>query len=107
MLSAWYTLILDIQPYTNGANGITPPSPLKLGDYAVDPYSPVAYWSVLALLLVATVGAKLMTLSRFGLVVQAVRGDAERVRFLGYSVAGYETTVYTIAGFIAAVAGCF
>ena len=65
MLSAWFTLILDIQPYTNGANGITPPSPLKLGDYAVDPYSPVAYWSVLALLLVATVGAKLMTLSRF------------------------------------------
>jgi urea transport system permease protein len=47
-----------------------------------------------------------MTLSRFGLVVQAVRGDAERVRFLGYNVAGYETTVYTIAGFIAAVAGC-
>jgi len=40
MLSAWYTLILDIQPYTNGANGITPPSPLKLGDYAVDSVQP-------------------------------------------------------------------
>jgi urea transport system permease protein len=106
MLSAWYTLILDIQPYTNGANGITPPSPLKLGEYVVDPYSPVAYWSVLALLTIATVGAKLMTLSRFGLVVQAVRGDAERVRFLGYNVADYETTVYTISGFMAAVAGC-
>ncbi|WP_420131773.1 urea ABC transporter permease subunit UrtC [Rhodopseudomonas sp.] len=106
MLSAWYTLILDVQPYTNGANGITPPSPLKFGEYSVDPYSPVAYWTVLVLLLVATVTAKLMTLSRFGLVVQAVRGDAERVRFLGYNVAGYETLVYTIAGFIAAVAGC-
>lgn len=106
MLSAWYTLILDVQPYTNGANGITPPSPLKLGEYSVDPYSPAAYWTVLVLLLVATVTAKLMTLSRFGLVVQAVRGDAERVRFLGYNVAGYETLVYTIAGFIAAVAGC-
>ncbi|KIZ47641.1 MULTISPECIES: urea ABC transporter permease subunit UrtC [Rhodopseudomonas] len=106
MLSAWGTLILDVQPYTNGANGITPPAPLKLGELIVDPYSPEAYWSVLALLFVATVGAKLMTQSRFGLVVQAVRGDAERVRFLGYNVAGYETTVYTIAGFIAAVAGC-
>ena len=48
MLSAWYTLILDMQPYTNGVNGITPPAPFKLGDYAVDPYSPQAYWTVFA-----------------------------------------------------------
>jgi urea transport system permease protein len=106
MLSAWYTLILDIQPYTNGANGITPPSPLHLGSITVDPYSFGAYWTVVALLFVATVLAKIMTLSRFGLVVQAVRGDPERVRFLGYNVAGYETAIYTVSGFIAAVAGC-
>ena len=106
MLSAWYTLILDIQPYTNGVNGITPPAPLKIGDIAVDPYSAGAYWLVLALLAAATVAAKLMTRSRFGLVVQAIRNDAERVRFLGYNVAGYETAIYTVAGFFAAVAGC-
>ncbi|SDR98117.1 urea ABC transporter permease subunit UrtC [Bradyrhizobium canariense] len=106
MLSAWYTLILDIQPYTNGVNGITPPAPLKLGDLAIDPYSAGAYWLVLALLAGATVAAKLMTRSRFGLVVQAIRNDAERVRFLGYNVAGYETAIYTVSGFFAAVAGC-
>jgi urea transport system permease protein len=106
MLSAWYTLILDIQPYTNGVNGITPPAPLKLGELTVDPYSPAAYWLVLGLLIVATVVAKLMTLSRFGLVVQSIRNDAERVRFLGYNVAGYETAIYTVSGFFAAVAGC-
>lgn len=106
MLSAWYTLILDLQPYTNGVNGITPPAPFKIGEFALDPYSPLAYWTVFVLLLLATVAAKLMTLSRFGLVVQAVRGDAERVRFLGYNVAGYETAIYTISGLIAAIAGC-
>ncbi|MGL5165420.1 MAG: ABC transporter permease subunit [Afipia sp.] len=106
MLSAWGTLILDVQPYTNGVNGITPPAPFKMGDFTLDPYSPTAYWTVLALLLVSTVAGKLMTLSRFGLVVQSIRGDAERVRFLGYNVAGYETAIYTISGFIAAVAGC-
>lgn len=106
MLSAWYTLILDIQPYTNGVNGITPPAPLKIGDFAIDPYSAGAYWLVLALLAAATVAAKLMTRSRFGLVVQAIRNDAERVRFLGYNVAGYETAIYTVSGFFAAVAGC-
>jgi urea transport system permease protein len=61
---------------------------------------------VLGLLIVATVVAKLMTLSRFGLVVQSIRNDAERVRFLGYNVAGYETAIYTVSGFFAAVAGC-
>jgi len=106
MLSAWYTLILDMQPYTNGVNGITPPAPLKLGDFAIDPYSSGAYWLALALLAAATVAAKLMTRSRFGLVVQAIRNDAERVRFLGYNVAGYETAIYTVSGFFAAVAGC-
>ena len=106
MLSAWYTLILDLQTYTNGVNGITPPAPLKIGGFTLDPYSPLAYWTVFALLLIATFAAKLMTLSRFGLVVQAVRGDAERVRFLGYNVASYETAIYTISGLIAAIAGC-
>lgn len=106
MLSAWGTIILDMQPFTNGVNGITPPAPLKLGELTVDPYSPGAYWLVLGLLIVATVVAKLMTLSRFGLVIQSVRNDAERVRFLGYNVAGYETAIYTISGFFAAVAGC-
>ena len=106
MLSAWYTLVTDVQPYTNGSNGISPPNALKLGSIVIDPYQTTTYWVILGLLFLATFGAKLMTRSRFGLVVQAVRGDAERVRFLGYSVAGYETVVYTISGFIAAVAGC-
>jgi urea transport system permease protein len=106
MLSACYTIILDMQPYTNGVNGITPPGAFRIGEYSFDPYSPQTYWTVFALLALATVAAKLMTLSRFGLVVQAVRGDAERVRFLGYNVAGYETAIYSIAGLIAAIAGC-
>lgn len=106
MLSAWYTLILDMQPYTNGANGLSPPSPLTLFATQIDPYSPTAYWIVCGLLILATAGAKLLTQSKFGLVVQALRGDPERVRFLGYNVAVYETVIYAISGFIAALAGC-
>ncbi len=106
MLSAFYTLILDVQPYTNGVNGITPPAPLKIGELSIDPYSANVYWIVFVLLMLATLGGRLMTRSRFGIVVQAVRDDAERVRFLGYNVAGYETAIYTVSGFIAAVAGC-
>lgn len=106
MLSAIGTIILDVQPYTNGANGITPPQPLALGDVTIDPYGTTAYWVVCGLLIATTAAAKLLTTSKFGLLIQAVRGDAERARFLGYNVASYETAIYTLSGFIAAVAGC-
>lgn len=106
MLSAFYTITLDQQAYTGGANGLTPPAGLQIGSYEIDPYSPVAYWIVFLCLCGATVMAKLITQSSFGLVTQAIRDDSERVRFLGYNVAGYETMIYAISGLIAAVAGC-
>ncbi len=106
MLSAFYTLFVDMQPYTNGANGITPPAHLQVFGYEVDPYAPAGYWIVFLLLLVTTFGAKYLTQSKFGLVTQALRGDPERVRFLGYNVALYETVIYTASGLIAAIAGC-
>lgn len=106
MLSAFYTLLVDMQPYTNGANGITPPAHLQLFGYEIDPYAPVGYWLVFVLLFITTFGAKYLTQSKFGLVTQALRGDPERVRFLGYNVALYETVIYTASGLIAAIAGC-
>ena len=106
MLSAFYTIILDRQAYTGGVNGLTPPGSFQFGDFEIDPYSPAAYWVVFGFLMGATFLTKLITQSSFGLVTQAIRDDAERVRFLGYSVAGYETVIYTISGLIAAVAGC-
>ncbi len=106
MLSAFYTLIVDMQPYTNGANGITPPAPLKIFGADIDPYSPTSYWIVFVLLLLTTFGSKFLTQSKFGLVTQALRGDPERVRFLGYNVALYETVIYAASGLIAAIAGC-
>ena len=106
MLSALYTLFIDMQPYTNGANGITPPAHLQVFGLEVDPYAPAGYWVVFAMLLLTTFGAKFLTQSKFGLVTQALRGDPERVRFLGYNVALYETVIYALSGFIAAIAGC-
>lgn len=106
MLSAFYTLIIDLQPYTNGVNGITPPAHLQLFGADIDPYSATGYWIVFGLLLLTTFGAKFLTQSKFGLVTQALRSDPERVRFLGYNVALYETVIYALSGFIAAIAGC-
>lgn len=106
MLSAIYTIFIDLQYLTNGVNGISPPQPLQLGPLVVDPYSTISFWLVYGVLLVCTIAAKLITLSKFGLIVRAQNNDAERVRYLGYNVAVYETLIYTISGLMAAMAGC-
>lgn len=105
MLSAWYSMAFDMQPYTAGFNGISPPSPLRLGEHLVDPYSNEAFWIAAGALTLVTLGLKLLLHSKFGLIVQAVRQDPERARFLGYSVSGYQITVFTLSGFVAALAG--
>jgi len=105
ILSALGTVFVALQPYTNGVNGISPPSALMIGSMEIDPYSSTAYWIVFALLVFFTVAAKLLTQSRFGLVIRALKDDPERVRFLGYNVAVYETFVYALSGLMAAAAG--
>ena len=105
MLAAWYSMAYDMQPFTGGFNGISPPLPLQIFGGEVDPYSAKAYWICVAVLCVLTLVSKLLMQSRFGLVIQAIRDDAERARFLGYNVAYYQIVLFTISGFIAACGG--
>lgn len=105
MLNAWYSMAQDMQPFTAGFNGISPPSPLEVFGVSVDPYSSMLYWVNFGLLAIMAMGAKLLLDSKFGTIVQASRDDPERVRFLGYSVSFYQTVLFTIAALIAAIAG--
>ena len=105
MLAAWYSMAYDMQPFTAGFNGISPPSPFEFWGVSIDPYSSTAYWICIGFLAVLTIATKILLHSKFGLIVQAIRDDAERVRFLGYNVAYFQVLVFTISGFIAACAG--
>ena len=105
MLAAWYAMAYDMQPFTAGFNGISPPLPLEIFGTLIDPYSATAYWICVGFLAGLTMLAKLLMQSRFGTVVQAIRDDPERARFLGYNVALYQSVLFSISGFIAAAAG--
>jgi urea transport system permease protein len=105
MLSAWYSMAFDLQPFTGGFNGISPPAPLQIFGHSIDPYGPLAYWIVLAFLAALTFAVKLLLQTKFGLIVQAIRDDPERARFLGYSVSFYQVVVFSLSGLIAAIAG--
>ncbi len=105
MLAAWYSMAYDMQPFTAGFNGISPPLPFSLGEFMVDPYGTPAYLICIGFLAGLTCLAKLLMQSRFGIIVQSIRDDSERARFLGYNVAAYQVALFTISGFIAACAG--
>ncbi len=105
ILAAWYSMAYDMQPYTAGFNGISPPLPFQIFGYSIDPYGAPAFWICVAFLALLTIGAKLLMQSKFGLVVQSIRDDSERARFLGYNVAYYQVLLFTMSGFIAACGG--
>ncbi|CEJ88175.1 Putative branched-chain amino acid ABC transporter, permease protein [Hyphomicrobium sp. GJ21] len=105
MLAALYSMAYDMQPYTAGFNGITPPAPFVFMGITFDPYGTTAYYLCIAILAFVTLSAKALLQSKFGTIVQAIRDDAERVRFLGYNVAYYQVVVFAISGLIAAFGG--
>lgn len=105
MLGAWYNMAYDMQPYTAGFNGISPPSAFVVLGIEIDPYSGVIYWVSLGTLCALTLATKALLQTKFGTIVQAIRDDPERARFLGYNVAYYQTVVFALGGLIAALAG--
>lgn len=105
MLAAVYSMSYDMQPFTAGFNGISPPLYFQIFGGEVDPYSAQAYWICIAVLAMLTLSTKALLQTKFGIIIQAIRDDAERVRFLGYNVAYYQVVLFAISGFIAAAAG--
>ena len=105
MLGAWYNMSYDMQPYTAGFNGISPPIAFSAFGVEVDPYSSMIYWVALGVLASLTLATKALLQSKFGTIIQAIRDDPERARFLGYNVAVYQVVVFALGGFIAAMAG--
>jgi urea transport system permease protein len=105
MLAALYSMAYDMQPFTAGFNGISPPHYFRIFGGEVDPYSPTAYWICVGALAALTLASKALLQTKFGIIIQAIRDDAERVRFLGYNVAYYQVVLFAISGFIAAAGG--
>jgi len=63
------------------------------------------YWFVLALLVVAYLGSRILVNSRFGYTLVAIREDAERTTMLGYNVKRVKLAVFTLSGALAGLSG--
>jgi urea transport system permease protein len=98
-------VVIDAQPLTNGFNGLTDLGNLMLGDVEFDPYSKFTYLVVAGALTLVLILTRLLVETRAGLILQAIRDDQNRVRYLGFDVPAYQIFFFTVSATIAGVAG--
>lgn len=65
----------------------------------------VYYWVVLAVVVIATILLYIITHSSFGLILRAIRLNAERVSFCGLNIKNYRLASFVISGGFAGLAG--
>jgi urea transport system permease protein len=98
-------LIIDAQPLTNGFNGLTDLGWFKIFDFEFDPYVTPTYYLVAGSLAVVLVLSRILIETRAGLILQAIRDDQNRARYLGFDVPRFQTFFFTVSAGISSFAG--
>lgn len=98
-------LVVDAQPITNGFNGLTDLGWFTIGGFEFDPYLAQTYYLVACSLVSVLLLTRWLVSTRAGLILQAIRDDGNRARFLGFNVALYQTFFFAVSAAIAGFAG--
>jgi urea transport system permease protein len=98
-------LVIDAQPVTNGFNGLTDLGWFKVAGLEFDPYLVQTYYLVAIVLAVVLIGTRLLIETRAGLILQAIRDDQNRARYLGFDVPVYQTFFFAVSAGISGLAG--
>ena len=99
------TFLVGQQAFTGGTNGLTNYTQL-FGATLRDPATQQTLYLVTVSVLGATyLFARIVTSSRLGRLLIAVRDDEARARFTGYNVALVKASVFAIAAALAGIAG--
>ncbi len=98
-------VVVDAQPITNGFNGLTDLGNLMLAGIEFDPYSDGTYYTVAGALAAVLILARLLVATRAGLILQAIRDDQNRVRYLGFDVPAYQVFFLAVSAGISGLAG--
>jgi branched-chain amino acid transport system permease protein len=99
-----HIIVLQWTPVTGGDNGF---SGISAGSWlGLDLDDPVTYyWVVVVVAVLATVALRLITFSRFGRTLTAIREDDIRAAYLGIPVKRYRAASFTISAGFASLAG--
>lgn len=98
-------LIVGQQGYTGGINGITNLRTLHGWDIRTDSAKFILYFVNGGLLLGCILAAQYVKKAKLGRILLAMRDKEDRVRFSGYSVAGFKVFAFCLAAGFAAIGG--
>ncbi|MCJ2087548.1 urea ABC transporter permease subunit UrtC [Methylobacterium sp. E-005] len=98
-------LIVGQQGYTGGINGITDLRTLHGWDIRTDGAKTILYFVNGGLLIACILAAQYVKKSKLGRILVAMRDKEDRVRFSGYSVAGFKVFAFCFAAGLAAIGG--
>ncbi|HJE23866.1 MAG TPA: urea ABC transporter permease subunit UrtC [Methylorubrum populi] len=98
-------LIVGQQGYTGGINGITDLRTLHGWDIRTDHAKFILYFVNGGLLIGCILMAQYVKKSKLGRILVAMREKEDRVRFSGYSVAGFKVFAFCLAAGFAAIGG--
>jgi urea transport system permease protein len=98
-------VVIDEQPITNGFNGLTDLADFQALGIDFDPYSVQTYYLVAVVLALSLISARMLVETRAGLILQAIRDDQNRARYLGFDVPAYQTFFFVVSAAIAGMAG--
>lgn len=98
-------LIVDAQPLTNGFNGLTDLGWFTIFGIEFDPYMVSTYYLVAFSLTTVLLVTRWLVSTKAGLILQAMRDNETRSRYLGYNVIHFQIFFFTISAFIAGLAG--
>lgn len=104
-----YTVVIRWTSLTGGDQGLIggiPVAPVEIGPWTLLPRSAVPFYYLTLLLTAgAFVVAKVLMDSPWGVLVRAVRDNAQRVEFLGANERALRLAVFVVAGGLAGLAG--
>ena len=97
--------MIDAQPFINGFNGLTDLGWFTIGGLEFDPYLVETYYLIAVITCLVLILARWLVNTKVGMILQAIRDNEERVRYLGYDVALYKVFFFCISAAIAGLAG--
>jgi len=105
----FYQLAVTWQPVTGGFDGVALSLPMQFGIPDVFALNlrdrATLYYFVLAVVILAYLGARRLVASPFGTVLVTVRENEVRAATLGYDVARYKQVAFLFSGLIGGLAG--
>ncbi|MBI6629948.1 urea ABC transporter permease subunit UrtC [Pontibaca salina] len=98
-------IVIDQQQVTSGFNGLTDLAWFNLFGLELDPYAKSTYLIIAFALTIVLLIARWLVSTRAGLVLQGIRDNEVRARYLGYSVVSYQIFFFVVSAMIAGLAG--